>query len=164
MRKKATFVLAFLTLAVSAAAARPPLFETLVGHYESVRQDLLHDRLEGVAAQAVAIRDAASELGHDLSPERAGVSAADLPEVEALLPEIAQRAERLARAGTLEEARAALADLTKPLVRYRKLAGDGGSVVAYCPMKKMAWLQPPGEIGNPYYGQAMPGCGNVVSN
>jgi hypothetical protein len=46
--------------------------------------------------------------------------------------------------------------------RYRKLIGDDSVVVAYCPMEKKAWLQPDGEIENPYGGQAMPRCGRVV--
>ncbi len=50
-------------------------------------------------------------------------------------------------------------------VRYRQLAGDTTTAVAYCPMAKKPWLQKEGEaIGNPYYGQKMPGCGSFVAN
>lgn len=34
----------------------------------------------------------------------------------------------------------------------------------YCPMVKRSWLQPEGDVGNPYFGRKMPGCGNVVGN
>jgi hypothetical protein len=30
-------------------------------------------------------------------------------------------------------------------------------------MAQQVWLQPKGEIGNPYYGQSMARCGEVVS-
>lgn len=30
---------------------------------------------------------------------------------------------------------------------------------AYCPMVKKSWLQKDGSIRNPYYGPAMPTCG-----
>ena len=36
------------------------------------------------------------------------------------------------------------------------------TVVAWCSMSKKSWLQPAGEIGNPYYGKEMPRCGEVV--
>jgi hypothetical protein len=29
-------------------------------------------------------------------------------------------------------------------------------------MAQKAWIQPKGEIGNPYLGQEMPKCGDVV--
>lgn len=32
----------------------------------------------------------------------------------------------------------------------------------YCPMKKTYWLSDEKMIQNPYYGQQMPGCGNVI--
>jgi hypothetical protein len=32
----------------------------------------------------------------------------------------------------------------------------------YCPMKKTTWLSNAKEIKNPYYGNAMPGCGKIV--
>jgi len=33
----------------------------------------------------------------------------------------------------------------------------------YCPMKKASWLSNDREIKNPYYGNAMPNCGEVIS-
>ncbi len=42
------------------------------------------------------------------------------------------------------------------------MAGIEGTTVVFCPMAKKAWIQPEGEIGNPYLGQEMPTCGEVV--
>jgi hypothetical protein len=48
-------------------------------------------------------------------------------------------------------------------VQYRaKVSGDDLPVVMYCPMVKRSWLQPAGEVGNPYHGQKMANCGYVV--
>jgi hypothetical protein len=44
-----------------------------------------------------------------------------------------------------------------------KMVGGKGTIVAFCSMTKKSWLQPKGEIGNPYYGKSMPRCGEVVS-
>jgi hypothetical protein len=72
-------------------------------------------------------------------------------------------ADLIAGAKTLDAARDGLYALSKPLVRWRQGVADGGRpAVAYCPMHKRSWLQPDGEIGNPYGG--MPRCGSIVSN
>jgi hypothetical protein len=34
-----------------------------------------------------------------------------------------------------------------------------GLKVAYCPMVKHSWLQAENTLQNPFYGRAMPGCG-----
>jgi hypothetical protein len=59
--------------------------------------------------------------------------------------------------------RAAFGSLSKALVRYRQLVPDPAPVVVFCSMAQEVWLQPEGEIGNPYYGQSMARCGDVVS-
>lgn len=61
------------------------------------------------------------------------------------------------------EARAAMGELSKPLVRFREMATGEKPVVVYCSMEKKSWLQPEGEIGDPYLGQKMATCGQVVS-
>jgi hypothetical protein len=40
---------------------------------------------------------------------------------------------------------------------------EPNTVVVYCAMAEKVWIQPKGEIGNPYYGQSMARCGEVVS-
>ena len=67
----------------------------------------------------------------------------------------------LAAAKDLDDARNALASLTKPLSRWQKLVNGPRPVVVYCPMEKKAWLQPDGPIGNPY-APSMLRCGEVV--
>jgi hypothetical protein len=83
-------------------------------------------------------------------------------DVRDLLPELSEAATALSAATTLDAARDAFYDLSKPLVRWRKAAVGDKLVVAYCPMAKRSWLQPEGELGNPYYGQSMLRCGEVV--
>lgn len=164
-------VLALMVALIAAppaqAAARQEssdAFASMTSHYEAIHQALLRDSLEGVAQNARAIRDRAVVLAERFSAEAAGVPAGSAADVKALLPEIAKHARSLAAATDLAGARAALGELTKPLVRYRALAGDTSTTVAYCPMAKKAWLQKRGEaIGNPYYGQEMPRCGSFVA-
>ncbi len=137
-------------------------FTTILGHYEGIRQALLADETEGVAVHAKAIGVTAQALEKEFSAEKAGVKPDLAKEARDLLHTISQAAAELAGAIDLEAARQALYPLSKTLVRYRKLATGELPAVAYCPMAKKSWLQPSGEIGNPYLGQQMPTCGEIV--
>ena len=138
-------------------------FSQMVGHYELVRQALLHDTTEGVADHAKHIAHRSMTLSKQFSAETAGVAIDRAAECQELLPEIAGAAEKVAAAQSLEEAREAFGELSKPMVRYREMVGAERPIVVYCPMVKKAWLQPEGELENPYFGQEMPRCGEVVS-
>jgi hypothetical protein len=139
-------------------------YREIAGHYEEIRLALLGDTLDGVVENAAAIRNRADELAQSFDADRAGVEAERAEDAKALLPEIVAAAEGLANSGDLGAARAEYFELSKPIGRYRKLAGTEGSIVVYCPMAKKAWIQPEGEIGNPYMGKGMPRCGEVIAD
>lgn len=154
MNRQRTFVLAlalaFLAGSAGPASAAPAApapsgLDQVLDHYEAVRKALLVDSTAGVAGHAAAIRKLAAAAPADLQKE------------------IAAAAGKLAAAKGLEPAREAFYELSRPLVRWREAAGSKRTVVAYCSMTKKSWLQPAGEIGNPYYGKEMPRCGEVVS-
>ena len=149
--------------AVRASAAAVDDLSKVLGHYEAVRQALLADRTAGVAEHAAGIEKAARDLAAGFTDERAGVPAAKAADTRVLLPEVATAANRLAVAKDLTAARAAFGDLSRPLVRWREMASGPRPMVVYCSMAKKPWLQPEGELGNPYYGQEMARCGEVVS-
>lgn len=158
-------VLAALAAVAVPAHAADDAFTTMAGHYETVRLALLNDTLDGVTESARAIETTARELAADFDAATAGVSADSAADAAALLPEIAEQARALAAAEDLEAAREALGELTKPLVRYHKLTGATDVQVAFCPMVNKTWLQKDDEtIGNPYFGQKMPGCGSFIGD
>jgi len=122
-------------------AEAKPLF----ARYESVRQSLLNDSLGGVRSSAALLA----------SDARASQQ-----------PKIASDAAAVAKSGDIESARHAFATLSDAMIAYRT-AGDETPKpqVVYCAMAKHSWLQPKGEISNPYYADAaMRGCGEVKSN
>ncbi len=62
----------------------------------------------------------------------------------------------------LKAAREAFGGLSDAVVAGAKADGwkDLGDVkLAYCPMVRRSWLQKDEKISNPYYGAAMPTCG-----
>jgi hypothetical protein len=139
-------------------------FHALLKDYEAIRLSLLDDSLTHVVHRAESMTGQVTNLAQDFDAGRAGVAADKSAECEALLPEILSATTRLAEASNLDQAREAFFTLSQPMGRYRKLAGVEGSMVVYCSMVKKAWIQPHGEIGNPYAGQMMPTCGEMVAD
>jgi hypothetical protein len=144
------------------AAESPARFTEISGHYEAIRLALLEDSMSGVSDHARQASEVAADLLENLTADRAGVSAQDLDACAEALAEIESSAARLAQSAELETAREEMFLLTRPMAKYRKLTGDRSTIVAYCSMAQKAWLQPAGELGNPYMGRKMPKCGEVV--
>lgn len=151
-------------LALPASATESSAFRDLMRDYESIRLLLLTDELDGVAQHARSIEERVAQLSEAFNAADAGVPEEKAADCRALLPELAAAAARVSAATEIEVAREALFELSKPLGRYRKMAGIEGSMVVFCPMAKKAWIQPEGEIGNPYMGREMPTCGRVIAD
>jgi phosphomevalonate kinase len=153
-----------LALSGSALAEKPApdAFKELSGHYDAIRVALLSDSLSGVEAEAEALASKAADLRRDLSDVAPEFAASDHEKLASALDLIEASAGTLAKASDIEAARDELFVLTKPMVMVRKLTGDERTIVAYCSMAQKAWVQPEGELGNPYMGQKMPKCGEVV--
>jgi hypothetical protein len=130
---------------VHGAASRPgELSPTLVEPYLRADTVLSEDRIDGVAADAVAIGRAARALG----PAAASIDAA---------------AGQLASAATLAEARASFGELSEAIDVYmgrQHLTPPAGVRQAFCPMAFRPWLQKDGALRNPYYGSQMLTCGS----
>lgn len=165
--RNAPFVLLLLASMLVASASfaadgEPTAFDQVAKHYESVRLALTNDTTDGISEQGKKIEAILEHLLSEWSPAMAGVGADMAEDLRGLLPELSEAATALSTASSLDDARDAFYDLSKPLVRWRKAAAGDKPVVAYCSMAKRSWLQPEGELGNPYYGQSMLRCGEVV--
>jgi Cu(I)/Ag(I) efflux system membrane fusion protein len=157
--------MSFVLAPGTAAQVPGTSFADLMGHYETVRLTLAADSLDGVQAEALSIQRVLSEMAEDFKPKKAGIDPAKTEEARVLLPDLGTAAANLVAADTLESSRDAFYELSKLLVRLRKTAsGEDLPVVAYCSMARRSWLQPEGKLGNPYYGQTMPVCGEVVDH
>jgi Cu(I)/Ag(I) efflux system membrane protein CusA/SilA len=114
----------------------------LFPRYEAVRQALLRESLEGLRVHAATLAGDAWALKQ---------------------PELAGEADVLAKSSDLASARRAFAVLSDAMIAYRAAGNERPQPqVVYCSMAKHSWLQPKGEISNPYYTDAaMRGCGEV---
>lgn len=161
---KKTRMAMMMTVAILAmiAVADASTFDEVMEHYEPVRVALLGDSMEDVNRHGAAMAEALRALEADYSAERADATGDAASVVREKLGEMIAAADDLAKAGGLQPARDALYELSRPLVRWREgVAAGSRPAVAYCPMHRRTWLQPDGEIGNPYGG--MPRCGEIVS-
>jgi len=133
------------------AAAEPALMEpvkSVLDNYLAIQTNLFTDSMKGLSEHATAIAKAVS-----------GDSMKMLP------ADVTKQAETLAAAKDLKAAREAFKPLSASLVKYMSdhKAGKGTYHEAFCPMANASWLQTGKEIKNPYYGKAMPDCGELKS-
>lgn len=165
-RSRGLFLLALgmvVTTASAGLAQGSTAFDRMTAHYERIRQALLHDSTDQVATAAARIGDVLEALEANLDETAAGIRPGSGDDLRALLPAIRAAAADLAGAENIAEAREAFGAMSKAMVRYRQLTPEPELAVAFCSMAQQVWLQPKGEIGNPYYGQSMARCGEIVS-
>ena len=155
MRHEITVVLvvALATLACNRAAtsgapAGAEMSRAVVDPYLEIGTALASDRMDGVTANAGEIATAASALGAPAFT-------------------IDTAAAQLTAAADLGDARAKFGVLSEAIDAYmtnQHLTGPDGVRVAFCPMVQKPWLQPDGDLRNPYYGSQMLTCGSFRNN
>jgi hypothetical protein len=115
----------------------------LLDPYFRIQDALVDDRIDTIKADAALVAKNAAGLGDDGK----GIAAA---------------AAELEKAGSIADARLAFGKLSDAVIAYSEQTktSPGDDVVAmYCPMVKKSWMQKGEKVRNPYYGKAMPGCG-----
>ena len=152
----------FLASVLPLAAAENPgkcpacSFTAVQQPYDAVRLALTADRLPGAKKEAAKLRAAAeAEAAWAKSATGRG------PELGKPWTNVATAAAKIERARSLTNARKAFGESSEALRAALKIAERDDFLVVYCPMVKVHWLQPKGEIRNPY-GSAMLNCGRVV--
>lgn len=146
-----SLLIAFGVLAASTAQAAPKsaLMEpvkSVYEHYIKIQTALASDSTKDVAANAAAM---AKAIRSDT--------------MKMLSPKVAQQAEALAKAATLESEREAFKPLSQSLIEYLNAnpASPSGYVEVFCPMAKAGWLQTSPPVANPYMGKSMLRCGSI---
>jgi membrane fusion protein, copper/silver efflux system len=117
--------------------------KAIIASYVDIHAQLFRDKMDGVKPAAAAIAVQASRMG-------AGGAA------------MAAAAKRMEDAADLKGARDAFGALSDAVIAAGNAEGwkDVPDIkVAYCPMVNKSWLQKEGSVRNPYYGPAMPTCG-----
>jgi Cu(I)/Ag(I) efflux system membrane fusion protein len=135
-------------------------FQSVLAAYDRIHESLAKDRLDGVAAQAVALRGAIRQL-ISATPELVKDEG-----YRNALAKLRRTAESF-DARNLEDARAQFGFFSADLIAFLK---DYPSLVEHpiytitCPMWKESpaqWVQTTAQVKNPFLGKQMPDCGQV---
>ncbi len=130
--------------------------EPILTSYLKIHGALAGDTTKGVAAAAKSIAKAAPKLnGKTVVGEHAA-------HYKGLPGKIEKAAKALGKASSLEQAREAFKELSKPMAMWGTMSKPTGIDVVFCSMAKGSWLQKRGKVLNPYYGKSMLHCGEVV--
>lgn len=121
--------------------------QSIFDNYIKIQTALVHDSLQGVADAGAAITKALPAAASQKLPTA-----------------LTSQAESLAKAKDLNSARDAFKLLSNSLIEFAKTHNATGIYhIAYCPMAKASWLQTGTTVMNPYFGKAMPHCGQLKS-
>ena len=152
----------FLLLVVPLGAADNPgkcpacSFNAVQQPYDAVRLALTADRLPAAKKEAAKLRTVA-----EAEAAWAKTATGRGPELVKPFTSVAAGAAKIERASSITDARKAFGESSEAMRAALKIAERDDFLVVFCPMVKLHWLQPKGEIHNPY-GAAMPNCGRVV--
>jgi hypothetical protein len=130
-----------LAAALALQASEP--MKAIVASYLDIQTQLVANKTDTVKARAHAITEQAGRMG------KAGAA-------------VAKAAADVEKAGDIKAIREAFGPLSEAVVAAARADGwtdVSGLKLVYCPMVKQHWLQKGDAIQNPYYGQAMAGCG-----
>jgi hypothetical protein len=137
-----------------------PAFQSVLGAYDRIHESLATDQLDGVVAQAVALRGAIRQL-ISLSPESMKEE-----DYRNALTKLRRTAESF-DARNLEDARAQFGFFSADLIAFLKghpALVDHPIYTMTCPMWKESpaqWMQTTTRVKNPFLGKQMPDCGHV---
>lgn len=148
------FLIAFST--VLFAQQNTASFQSLFASYNNLKNALVKDDAKGAATGAAQFLVALEDV------ETGPLSTAGQTNFTALRDKLKHNAEHISQKKELGRQREYFAALSQDLFTVLQAAPLPQTVYYdYCPMQKAYWLSPEKTIQNPYYGKAMPGCGNV---
>ena len=121
--------------------------KAVMDDYTAIQAALAKDSISGISESANALAKAVQD-----------------DQTKSFPAQIPKQAEALSQATNLAAARETFKLLSQSLIGYvntRKMT-TGTYYEVYCPMAKASWLQTEKTITNPYMGQAMLECGQLV--
>ncbi len=128
----------------------------ILASYLKIQETLAADSIEGVVIAAKAIAAASAKV------DAATVKGEHKDHYKNISAELKSSTTKFAAATTIETAREAFKNVSKPMAMWGSMSQPKGIDVVYCSMAEGSWLQKKGEIRNPYYGATMLTCGDIV--
>lgn len=154
----ALILLSVLPLGAADSPGKCPAcsFSEVQQPYDAVRLALTAERLPAAKKEAAKLR-AAAQAEQAWAKTATGRG----PELVKPFARVAAAAAKIEGASSITDARKAFGEASEAMRAAMKAAERDDFLVVYCPMVKLHWMQPKGEIRNPY-GAEMPNCGRPV--
>lgn len=130
--------------------------QPIVQGYLHIQEALAADKTEGVKTAAEQIATLADNLDAKTVTGEHAMHYKDVP------AKIKKAALKLAQGETIGVMRETFKELSRPMAMWATMSKLEGIYVVYCPMAKGSWLQKDKTIRNPYHGQEMLHCGEIV--
>ena len=131
--------------------------QPILSEYLKNTDSLASDKTDGVVDAAKKIESLAGNLSPSL------VTGEHASHYKSIPKNISEGAKKMALGKDISSLRAALVDLSKPMVMWTAMSKPSGINVIYCSMNPGSWLQKGKNIRNPYYGSKMLTCGEIIS-
>jgi hypothetical protein len=90
---------------------------------------------------------------------RAALAVDNLENAKKAAADLGEEGAAISKADKIATAREEFSKLSEHAIQLA--AGQSGYYVVNCPMVRKDWVQPAGQISNPYAGQSMPTCGAI---
>ena len=145
-------LVAFLQSTMAQDSLQARQTNQLLVNYYSIKDALFAGDSKEASGHATAFIKTANSIDYKLISEG---------KINALLKE----ATKISESKDISTQRDHFSRLSGSMVDLAKSLKLGSQAVyqQYCPMKKASWLSNDKEIRNPYYGNAMPNCGEVIA-
>jgi len=138
-----SFVLCAALVMSAATVLAADTIGAVLTPYFRIQTALVDDRIDTIKNDALLVAQEAGNLG---APGKS----------------IEEAATALSQAAEIGAAREAFGRLSDAVIAYAdgtKTSPGADVARVYCPMVKKSWLQKDGAVKNPYFGKAMPDCG-----
>ncbi|MCZ7583301.1 MAG: DUF3347 domain-containing protein [Deltaproteobacteria bacterium] len=130
--------------------------QPILAEYLTIQETLASDKTDGVAGAAGKIAELAGKL------DASDIVAGHAKHYQGIAEKLPAAAKKLQQAGDIKAARAAFAELSKPMVMWAEHQSNNPATVVFCSMYPGSWLQKGTDVRNPYYGSKMLTCGEIV--
>ena len=160
MKTPKIILLTLLMLMPATAFANPfdVQMNVILENYLKIQKLLASDQTTGVPELAKEINKTSKKLNLNEAPENFVNHYRNVP------AQIQGSSLKMSQNTSIQDIREAFKELSKPVANWAEMAAPKDVNVYFCSMAKASWVQKSAQVANPYYGQKMLGCGELVKH
>ncbi|MBV9618826.1 MAG: DUF3347 domain-containing protein [Verrucomicrobia bacterium] len=112
-----------------------------------------------LTSRSAELSDTDKEFLAKYEKVRAALAYDKLDDAKKAAADLGEEGVALSKSEKIATARAEFSKLSEHAIKLA--SGQSGYYIVNCPMVQKDWVQPVGQISNPYAGQSMPTCGVI---